>query len=74
MAGPVPGQALFPDGMLINVEYLQEYATNFSFVNTNIFFVVLPSLHVPAGDTLTLFSVENIIPNITMVIFTFTLK
>ena len=27
----------FPDSMLINVEYLQEYITNFSFVSTNIF-------------------------------------
>ena len=48
---PVPGQALFPDGTLINAKYLQEYITNISFVDTNIFLLLLPSPHIPAGDT-----------------------
>ena len=45
------GQNQFPEVMLINVEYLQEYITNISFVNTNIFCtIVLPPPHIPAGD------------------------
>ena len=54
-----------PDSVVINIEYLQEYITNISFGVSNIFLYSY-SHHIYQWETLILFSVENIILNISI--------